>query len=147
MGEDDQRRRLAELEQRVAADNEARREAWWPSASSIEAFALKVLGAWELLKSDVNWAFFHAVGREGPPAKSDKLPATIRRVAEIYNIRWPHEEWSAACLQAGDVRHRLAHLLYVTKVDNDSPRPTGRWPSCASASRASRASAISGPAS
>ncbi|BBY91326.1 hypothetical protein MGALJ_09950 [Mycobacterium gallinarum] len=123
MGEDDQRRRLAELEQRVAADNEARREAWWPSASSIEAFALKVLGAWELLKSDVNWAFFHAVGREGPPAKSDKLPATIRRVAEIYNIRWPHEEWSAACLQAGDVRHRLAHLLYVTKVDNDSPPP------------------------
>lgn len=82
-----------------------------------------MLGGWEVLKSDVNWAHFHSVGRDGPPAKSEKLPATIREVAAAYNVRWPHDEWAAACVQAGDVRHRLAHLLYVTKVDNDSPSP------------------------
>lgn len=120
---DEQRRQMAELAQRVAADDEARRQALRPAASSIEAFALKVLGGWELLKADVNWAYFHAVGQGGPPAKSDKLPATIRRVAEIYNVRWPHEDWSRACDQAGEVRHKLAHLLYVTMVDNESDPP------------------------
>ncbi len=89
----------------------------------MEAFALKVLGGWEVLKSDVNWAYFHAVGREGPPARSDKLPATIRQVAEMHNVRWPHEQWSWVCGQAGEVRHKLAHLLYVTEVDNDSSPP------------------------
>lgn len=123
MGEGDLERQLADLQRRTSADREARRRAWRPNATSMEAFALKVLGGWEVLKSEVDWAYFHAVGREGPPAKSDRLPATVRQVAEIYNVRWPHDEWSAACVQAGEVRHKLAHLLYVTKVDNDTPSP------------------------
>src|SRR5207302_4486475 len=97
---------------------EARRRAWSPNATSMEAFTLKVLGGWEVLKSDVTWAYFHAVGREGPPAKSDKLPAIIRQVAEICNdhvlpswerelVLWWFDDWGdpeRAELRAGQLR-------------------------------------------
>jgi hypothetical protein len=97
--------------------------AWRPTATSMEALVLKVLGGWEMLKADVNWAYFHSVGRGGPPAKSKQLPGTIRQVAEKYNVRWPHEDWSATHAEAGKVRQKLAHLLYVYKVDNESSPP------------------------
>jgi hypothetical protein len=76
-----------------------------------------------MLKSEVNWAYFHSVGPGGPPAKTSQLPATIRKVAETYNVRWPHDEWSTGCTKAGLVRQKLAHLLYTLKADNESPSP------------------------
>lgn len=112
------------LYRRYAENQMAEEAAWRPQASSMEALVLKVLGGWQTLVSDVNWAHFHSVGPGGPPVKKGQsLPATIRKVAVTYNVRWPHDDWSATCDQVGKVRHKLAHLLYVHKVDNDSPPP------------------------
>jgi hypothetical protein len=47
----------------------------------------------------------------------------IRQVAEKYNVRWPHDGWCAGFDKAGKVRHKLAHLLYVMKVDDESHSP------------------------
>lgn len=119
-------RQLAELRRRVDEDNQAERRAWRPNATSMEALVLKVLGGWEMLKAEVNWAYFHSAGHDGPPAKSRELPATIRQVAITYNVRWPHDDWAATCARTNVVRQKLAHMLYVYKVDNESPSPNRR---------------------
>lgn len=116
-------KRLRQMAKFVRIDNDAEDRAWRPDAASIEALVLKVLGGWEVLKSAVNWAYFDSVGPDGPPAEAGQLPSTIRKVAESYNVRWPHSEWSAACAKANVVRQKLAHLLYAYKVDNESPTP------------------------
>lgn len=120
---------FARIEHQLLANQrmhqQALERAWRPTATSIEALTLKVLGGWEILKSDVSWAYFHAAGPGGPPArKPDKLAPTIARAAQWYNVRWPHDQWAGACDRAGKVRHRLAHLLYVLEVDNEAPSPS-----------------------
>jgi hypothetical protein len=122
--DDDLEERMRQVENFVRVDNQAEDRSWRPNAASMEALILKVIGGWETLKSEVNWAYFDCAGpRGGQPARPKELPATIRQVAETYNVRWPHDEWSAACAKANKVRQKLAHLLYVYKVDNESPPP------------------------
>ncbi len=123
VADDDREQRIRQLKEFVSIDSDAEGRVWRPDATSMEALVLKVLGSWETLKSDVNWAYFHSAGPSGPLAKSKELPATIRKVAEMYNVRWADEKWSAECAKANQVRQKLAHLLYVYKVDNESPAP------------------------
>lgn len=97
--------------------------AWDPRASSMEALVLKVLGGWETVKANVNWAYYHSAGPGAPPLQGKGLAAKIRKVAETHNVRWPHDDWSTTCDQVDKMRQRLAHMLHVFKVDNDSPPP------------------------
>jgi hypothetical protein len=89
----------------------------------MEALVLKVLGGWETLKADVNWAYYHSAGPGGKSMKQRGLPAKINQVAKTYNVRWPHDNWSTTCNKADKLRQKFAHLLHVYKVDNDSPPP------------------------
>lgn len=128
VADDDREQLMKQLEDfGVSIDMDAEDRLWEPDAGSMEALVLKVLGGWEMLKSHVNWAYFHSAGPGGPPAKSKELPATIREVAEGYNVRWPHEKWSAECANASKARQKLAHLLYAYKVDNESPAPNRKF--------------------
>jgi hypothetical protein len=121
--DDNYEERMRQIDEFVRIDDDAEGQAWRPDADSIEALILKLLGSWEMLKSHVNWAYFNAAGPGGPPAESKQLPTTLRQVAESYDVRWPHAEWSAACAKANKVRQKLAHLLFVYKVDNESLPP------------------------
>jgi hypothetical protein len=123
MSERDLAREAADIYSRVREDQAIEDRAWEPWASSMEASVLKVLGGWETLKGDVNWAYYHSAGRGALPLKRPELPAKINRVAASYNVRWPHDDWSAACDKANKMRQKLAHLLHVYTVDNDSPPP------------------------
>lgn len=119
---DDLEERMRQVAEFVRIDPGAEDRAWQPEAASMEALVLKVLGGWEVLTAQVNWSHFNCAGQGGPPAETP-LAVTIRRVAESYKVRWPHDKWSAACHKAGLVRHKLAHLLYVYRADNESPSP------------------------
>ena len=125
MAERNVERQLAETYRLHREAQLAEERAWRPTASSMEALVLKVLGGWEMLKADVNWAYYHSAGPGAPPAKKHGLPAKMNQVAMANNVRWPHDDWSAACDRANKMRQKLAHLLHVYKVDNDS-RPPNR---------------------
>jgi hypothetical protein len=124
MKERDLAREAGDTYRRIREARAIEDRAWDPRASStMEALVLKVLGGWETLKADVNWAYYHSAGRGAPPPKKPELPAKINRVATTYNVRWPHDDWSGACDKANKMRQKLAHLLHVYTVDNDSPPP------------------------
>ncbi|WP_330186001.1 hypothetical protein OHB26_39500 (plasmid) [Nocardia sp. NBC_01503] len=97
----------------------------WEPARSMEGLVLQVIGCWELVVSEVNAVYFHAAGPDAQPADARKLAATIRKAAEIYHIRWPHDRWANAVEQVSKgARHRLAHLLYVDEVTGERPDRT-----------------------
>jgi hypothetical protein len=106
-------------------DEQARKEREaWHLAESLEGSAWNIVGCWQSLVAEVNFMYFHAVGPGAPPSGEKKLPATVRKVAEIYGVRWPHDEWAAAVDRVGKVRHKLAHLLYIDSVSGEEPHRT-----------------------
>lgn len=129
MSDDDLKQQAAEIWKQYEIHRKAEERAWAPAAASMEALVLKILGGWEMLKAEVNWAYFHwanvqFAGPDSPPdANAHDMSVTISHVAEGYNVRWPGEDWSATYKKVAQVRHKLAHLLYVFEVDNESSPP------------------------
>lgn len=113
-------RRVADF---VSIDMAAEDRAWEPMSSSMESLALKVIGGWETLTAQVNWTYFSSARQGESPTSKDSLAAAIRTVADRYNVRWPHDQWSTAADDANSTRQRLAHMLYVYQVDNETPSP------------------------
>ena len=142
--DDDLAERMRQLSNFVRPDSGAEDRAWRPDATSMEALVLKVIGGWEMLKSDVNWAYFDSAGPAGP--KQQGLPATIRQVAKTCNVRWPHDEWSAACARAGQVRRKPPTCSTCTRSTTNHRRPTANWRSCGWAGRENAAWWTGGPA-
>ena len=99
----------------------AREDDSFRAYGSMERQALNVLATWQNVVSRVNWLYFHTAGPGGPPNLERKLPATIRQVAEEQHIRWPHDDWARAVDAVGDIRHRLAHMLWVDAIEGASP--------------------------
>ena len=115
--------KAAELDQIFSKSEERRKReaaAWRPS-EVLERTALQVIGCWQMVVAEVNFTYFHSVGRGGPPPDTNKLPATIHGVAQNYRIRWPHDDWSLSADQVGKVRHKLAHLLYIDSITGERP--------------------------
>ncbi|WP_431958728.1 hypothetical protein [Nocardia lijiangensis] len=97
------------------------REAWRPF-DSMEGLVLKVLGGWTMVISEVEFAYFSAVGTNWTsPKNPNKIAATARQAAELQGVIWPHDEWSEAVAKCSTVRHRLAHLMYVEEVTDEPP--------------------------
>lgn len=45
----------------------------------------------------------------------------VRELAEDSRGRWPHDDFAAAAEHAGNVRHQLAHMLFIREIVADSP--------------------------
>lgn len=103
---------------------ERQEAAAWHPAKSLERTAWNVVGCWQMLISEVNYIYFDAAGPTGDPLNKVELPAKIRKAAELLRIRWPHDEWSAAANQTKNVRHKLAHLLYIESISGTKPDRT-----------------------
>ncbi|MBF6323914.1 hypothetical protein IU451_15450 [Nocardia cyriacigeorgica] len=114
---------LEDISRRFDEQQRIEEEAWHP-AESLERSAWNVVGCWQSLVAEVNFMYFHVAGPGARPSSETKLPATIRKVAEIYGVRWPHDEWSAAVDKVGKVRHKLAHLLYIYSITGEEPHRT-----------------------
>ncbi|WP_280392803.1 hypothetical protein [Nocardia wallacei] len=101
-----------------------REQAAWCPDESLERTAWSVVGCWQMLVSEVNFVYFDAAGPTGDPLDKVELPAKIRKAAEFQGIRWPHDEWSAAANRTKNVRHKLAHLLYIDSISGAEPDRT-----------------------
>ncbi|WP_280466828.1 hypothetical protein [Nocardia cyriacigeorgica] len=108
-----------EIERQVRTEEDA----WHPS-ETLERTAWSVVGCWQSLVAEVNFMYFHAVGPGAPALGEKKLPSTIRRVAQIYQVRWPHDEWSAAVDRVRTMRNKFAHLLYIDSITGVEPHRT-----------------------
>jgi hypothetical protein len=118
--------RLEQLEQTRAAV-EARREAEaraFGPAETPEALILRVIGGWQNLLAEVNFARFHAAGLGAAPPKQEELAKAMRELAEAARVRWPHQQWSAMAAKAKLARHELAHMLYIFSVEGEMPDRT-----------------------
>ncbi|QIS02706.1 hypothetical protein F5X71_10570 [Nocardia brasiliensis] len=109
---------------REIEDREKKEEAAWHPAKSLERTAWNVLGCWQMLVSQVNFTYFHSAGPGAPPLDKETLPVKIRKAAENFGVRWPHEDWSTAADRPKKVRHKLAHLLYIDSVTGTAPHRT-----------------------
>ncbi|BDT96945.1 hypothetical protein IFM12275_69210 (plasmid) [Nocardia sputorum] len=109
---------------RQIEEQEKRERAAWHPAESLERTAWNVLGCWQMLVSEVNFIYFDSAGPTGDPLDRVELPVKIRNAAQIQGIRWPHDDWSAAAGQTKNVRHKLAHLLYIDSISGTDPDRT-----------------------
>ncbi|WP_454198230.1 hypothetical protein [Nocardia sp. Marseille-Q1738] len=101
---------------REMEERQRKEEAAWHPADSLERTAWNVVGCWQMLVSEVNFAYFHSAGPGASPLEKVTLPAKIRKAAEHFGVRWPHDDWSAGADLTSKVRHKLAHLLYIDSV-------------------------------
>lgn len=105
---------------RMRSVNDDEQRSFEPSRC-IERLVLQVLGGWSNLVSTVNRARWHAAGPDAPWVQEVKLPKAVRELAEGARVRWPHDDFAAAADHAGDVRHTLAHMLFIRSISGESP--------------------------
>lgn len=87
----------------------------------IERLVLQVLGGWSNLIATVNLARWHAAGPDAEWVHEAKLPKAVRELAEGARVRWPHDDFAAAADHAGEVRHTLAHMLFIRSISGETP--------------------------
>ena len=105
---------------RIKAVRDAERRSFEPSRM-IERLILQVLGGWSNFTSAVNFARYSAAGQERQSVPEAKIAKALRELAEDSGVRWPHQEFSSAVDHAGTIRHSLAHMLYITEIDDEAP--------------------------
>jgi hypothetical protein len=93
-------------------------------SSVIERLVLQVMGGWENVISEVNFHRFAAASADGDWVDETRLAKAIRELAEESNVRWPHDQWSKVAHHAGNVRKRLAHMLYIDSTTGEYPNRT-----------------------
>lgn len=105
---------------RIQAVNDAERRSFEPSRL-IERLVLQILGGWSNVIAEVNFARFNAIGPDSEWVQENKLVKAVRELAEDSRVRWPHDDFAAAAGHAGNVRHQLAHMLFIKEIVGDSP--------------------------
>jgi hypothetical protein len=105
---------------RIQSVNDAERRSFEPSRL-LERLVLQVLGGWSNVIAEVNFARFNAKGPDAEWVQENKLVKSVRELAEDSRVRWPHDDFSAAADHAGNVRHQLAHMLFIKEIVGDSP--------------------------
>lgn len=105
---------------RIRSVKEAERRSFEPSRL-IERLVLQILGGWSNVAAEVNFARFNAIGPDSDWEQESKLVKAVREFAEDSRVRWPHDDFAAAADHAGNVRHQLAHMLFITEIVGDSP--------------------------
>ena len=98
-------------------------DAFRPS-QNIERTVLKVLGGWEQVRAWVNFSSFTEAGPDAEWAGSDKLAATLRRLALTARIRHPDDEWARVANEVNRVRRKFAHMLYLDETEGECPHRT-----------------------
>lgn len=105
---------------RIQSVKDAERRSFQPSRV-IERLVLQILGGWSNVIAEVNFARFSATGPDADWVQENKLVKSVRALAENSRVRWPHDDFAAAAEHAGNVRHQLAHLLFIREIIGDSP--------------------------
>lgn len=111
---------------RIQSVNDAERRSFEPSRL-IERLVLQVLGGWSNVIAEVNFARFSAAGPDSEWVQENKLVKAIRELAENSRVRWPHDDFAAAANHAAQVRHQLAHMLFIKEITGDSPHQILRF--------------------
>lgn len=117
---------------RIQSVQEAERRSFEP-ARLIERLVLQILGGWSNVIAESNFARYNAAGSDAEWAQESKLVMAVRELAENFRVRWPHDDFAAAADHAGNVRHQLAHMMFIKEIAGDSP--TRFCVSCGSVSR------------
>ncbi|MDO3012711.1 hypothetical protein P5V34_01790 [Mycobacteroides abscessus subsp. abscessus] len=105
---------------RIQSVNDSERRSFEPSRL-IERLVLQLLGGWSNVIAEVNFARFNANGPDSEWVQENKLMKAVRELAEDSRVRWPHDDFAAAADHAGNVRHQLAHMLFIKEIVGDSP--------------------------
>jgi hypothetical protein len=77
--------------------------------------------------AEVNFARFNATGPAAEWVRENKLVKAVRELAEDSRVKWPHDDFAAAADHAGNVRHQLAHMLFIREIVGDSPNQILRF--------------------
>ena len=105
---------------RIQSVNDAERGSFEPSRL-IERLVLQILGGWSNVIAEVNFARFNANGPDSEWVQENKLVKAVRELAEDSRVRWQHDDFAAAADHAGNVRHQLAHMLFIKEIVGHSP--------------------------
>lgn len=111
---------------RIRSVNDDEQRSFEPSRC-MDRLVLQILGGWSNLVATVNRVRWEAAGPDAPWVQEEKLPKAVRRLAEDARIRWPHDHFAAAAKHAGDVRHTLAHMLFIRSISGESPNQVLRF--------------------
>ena len=105
---------------RIESVNDSERRSFEPSRL-IERLVLQILGGWSNVIAEVNFARFNANGPDSGWVQENKLVKAVREFAEDSRVRWPHDDFAGAANHAGNVRHQLAHMLFIKEIVGGSP--------------------------
>ena len=111
---------------RIQSVQEAERRSFEPSRL-IERLVLQILGGWSNVIAEVNFARYHAAGSDAEWVQESKLVKAVRELAENFRVRWQHDDFAAAADHAGNVRHQLAHMMFIREIVGDSPNQILRF--------------------
>ncbi|GFG53465.1 hypothetical protein CQY20_31730 [Mycolicibacterium agri] len=111
---------------RIQSVNDAERRSFEPSRL-IERLVLQILGGWSNVIAETNLARFNAIGPDSEWVQENKLVKAVRELAEDSRVRWPHDNFATAADHAGNVRHQLAHMLFIKEIAGDSPTQVLRF--------------------
>lgn len=111
---------------RIESVNDSERRSFEPSPL-IERLVLQILGGWSNVIAEVNFARFNADGPDSEWVQENKLVKAVRELAEDSRVRWPHDDFAAAADHSGNVRHQLAHMLFIKEIVGDSPNQILRF--------------------
>ena len=111
---------------RIQSVNDAEQRSFEPS-QLIERLVLQIFGGWSNVTAEVNFARFSAAGHEADWVQESKLVKAVRELAEDSRVRWPHDDFAVAADHAGNVRHQLAHMVFIKEIVGESPNQVLRF--------------------